>query len=617
MFRFFENLVDPYLTYEQTDTPPTGLWLFMRQYLEPFRGVLIASVIFKALIAFGDVAIVWYVGKLIDHLSVTTPAAFWATHGTEVLVVAALIILVRPVVAAVDVAILHNTITPNFGTLIRWRAHRHVLRQPVGWFENDFAGRLANRIMQTPPAAGEAVFQVLDAVTFAVTTLIGAIILLGDADPLLLIPLFIWVALYLMLMRWTIRRAGPAATASSDARSAITGRVVDSYTNIHAVKMFAHHDREIGYAHEAIENSRQALFREMRIITTMDVTLTVLNGFLIVGVSALALWLWYTGAASVGVVAAATALVLRLNNLTYWIMWATTNLVQSLGVVVEGMQTIAQPITLVNAPAARPLTVTKGRIDLIDLDHRYGRKAGGLGPVTLTIEPGQKVGLVGRSGAGKSTLVKLVLRFYDPDAGRILIDGQDIRDVTQDSLRSAIGMVQQDTALLHRSVRDNIMYGRPDATEAEMIAAAEKAEAHDFILKLKDGEGRSGYEAQVGERGVKLSGGQRQRIALSRVILKNAPILVLDEATSALDSEVEAAIQDTLYRMMEGKTVIAIAHRLSTIAQMDRIIVMDEGRVIEDGPHDALIRQGGIYARLWARQSGGFLGDQITEDAAE
>jgi ATP-binding cassette subfamily B multidrug efflux pump len=617
MFRFFENLVDPYLDYEQSDTPPNRLWPFMRQYVQPFRKVFAYSVLFKAIVAFGDIAIVWYVGRLIDFLAVTTPAAFWAEHGTETLFVAFVILVIRPIIAFGDVALLHNTILPNFGTLIRWRAHRHVLRQPVGWFENDFAGRLANRIMQTPPAAGEAVFQVLDAVTFAVSTLIGSAILFAGADPLLLIPLFIWVVLYGALMRWTIRRAGPAATASSDARSAITGRVVDSYTNIHAVKMFAHHDREIGYAYEAIEDARQALFREMRIITIMDSTLTMLNGFLIVGVSALALWLWYTGAASVGAVAAATALVLRLNNLTYWIMWATTNLVQNLGVVVEGMQTIAQPITLLNAPAAKPLIVSQGQIDLIDLDHRYGRKAGGLGPVTLTIQPGQKVGLVGRSGAGKSTLVKLVLRFYDPDGGRILIDGQDIRHVTQDSLRSAIGMVQQDTALLHRSVRDNIMYGRPDATEAEMIAAAEKAEAHDFILKLKDGEGRPGYDAQVGERGVKLSGGQRQRIALARVILKNAPILVLDEATSALDSEVEAAIQETLTRMMEGKTVIAIAHRLSTIAQMDRIIVMDEGRVIEDGSHEALLKTGGIYSRLWARQSGGFLGENLTEDAAE
>ncbi len=617
MFRYFESLVNPYASYAQEDTPPSRLWPFMRQYILPFRKVFAASMISKALVAFGDIAIVWYVGVLIDHLANTSPAAFWAAHGTEALVVAFLILIVRPIVAFADVALLHNTILPNFGTLIRWRAHRHVLRQPVGWFENDFAGRLANRIMQTPPAAGEAVFQVLDAVTFAVSTLIGSMILFADADPRLLIPLVIWVVLYGLLMRWTIRRAGPAATASSDARSAITGRVVDSYTNIHAVKMFAHHDREIDYAHEAIEQSRQAFFREMRIITVMDATLTALNGFLIVGVTALALWLWYTGAATVGAVAAATALVLRLNNMTYWIMWATTNLVQNLGVVVEGMETIAQPIRLLDSPGAKPLQVTAGRIELDGLDHRYGRKAGGLGPVDLTIEPGQKVGLVGRSGAGKSTLVKLILRFYDPDAGRILIDGQDIRHVTQDSLRSAIGMVQQDTALLHRSVRDNILYGRPDATEAEMIAAAEKAEAHDFILKLKDGEGRSGYDAQVGERGVKLSGGQRQRIALARVILKDAPILVLDEATSALDSEVEAAIQSTLYGMMEGKTVIAIAHRLSTIAQMDRIVVLDDGRVLEDGSHDSLLRQGGIYARLWARQSGGFLGDTIADAAAE
>jgi ATP-binding cassette subfamily B multidrug efflux pump len=617
MFRFFENLVDPYGPYAQHDAPPARLWPFMRQYLGPFRRAFALAILFKSIVAFGDVAIVWYVGRLIDFLSNASPPEVWAQHGTEILWVGAVILIIRPMVAFLDVAILHNAITPNFGTLIRWRAHRHVLRQPVGWFENDFAGRLANRIMQTPPAAGEAVFQVLDAVTFAVTTLIGSIVLLADADVRLLIPLVIWIALYLALMRWTVRRAGPAATASSDARSAITGRVVDSYTNIHSVKMFAHHDREIDYAREAIEDSRQALFREMRIITKMDATLTLLNGGLIVGVSALALWLWYHGMATVGAVAAATALVLRLNNMTYWIMWATTNLVQSLGVVVEGMGTIAQPITLTDAPGAQPLRLTQGRIELRGLVHRYGRKAGGLGPVDLVIEPGQKVGLVGRSGAGKTTLVKLILRFYDADAGDVLIDGQSIRTVTQDSLRGAVGMVQQDSALLHRSVRDNILYGKPDATEAEMMGAAEKAEAASFIAGLQDGEGRRAYDAQVGERGVKLSGGQRQRIALARVILKDAPILVLDEATSALDSEVEAAIQDTLYGMMEGKTVIAIAHRLSTIARMDRIVVLDEGQVVEDGSHDELLARGGIYARLWARQSGGFLGDHLSEDAAE
>jgi len=617
MLRFFENLVDPYETYAESDNPPSRLWPFLRQFVRPFRGALIASALFKALVAFGDVAIVWYVGRVIDYLSATPPEGFWAAHGVEVTVVALLILVIRPIIGFVDVALLHNTIYPNLGTLIRWRAHRHVLRQPVGWFENDFAGRLANRVMQTPPAAGDAVFQTFDAVAFASVTVVGSAVMLAGADAMLLVPLVIWVALYLALMRWTIRRAGPASEASSEARSAITGRVVDSYTNIHAVKMFAHHDRELRYAHEAIETSRQAMLREMRIVTRMDATLTVLNGGLIVAVCALALWLWSTGAATVGGVAAASALVLRLNNLTYWIMWATTNLVQSLGVVMEGMGTIAQPIALVDDTGAQPLRLTEGRVETRALVHRYGRRAGGLGPVDLVIEPGQKVGLVGRSGAGKSTLVKLMLRFYDPDEGAVLIDGQDIRRVTQDSLRQTIGMVQQDSALLHRSVRDNILYGRPDATEAEMIAAAEKAEAHEFILTLQDGEGRKGYDAQVGERGVKLSGGQRQRIALARVILKDAPILVLDEATSALDSEVEAAIQQTLYGMMQGKTVIAIAHRLSTIAQMDRIVVLDDGKVIEDGSHEALLSQGGIYARLWTRQSGGFLGEDAVDRAAE
>ena len=615
MFRFFETLVDPYVDYPETDTPPSRLWPFLKDYAQPFRSVLIVTALLKIAVAGVEILLVWYVARIVDLLAAGQPELIWKDYGAEFTLAALFVLIARPILAGVDVALLHNTILPNFGTLIRWRAHRHVLRQSVGWFENDFAGRIANRIMQTPPAAGEAVFQLLDAVAFAVTTLIGSIALLSGFDPRLAIPMILWMLAYLWLMRWTIRRAGPAAQASSDARSAITGRVVDSYTNIHSVKMFAHHDGEVTYAKEAIENARTAFQREMRIITTMDVALTTLNGFLIVGVTGLAIWLWAQGSASAGVVAAAAALALRLNNMTYWIMWAMTNLVQNLGVVAEGMETIAQPLTLTDRKDAVPLKLTAGGIRIEHLSHHYGRDAGGLDDINLTIAPGQKVGLVGRSGAGKSTLVKLLLRFYDVERGRILIDGQDIGHVTQDSLRAVIGMVQQDTALLHRSVRDNILYGRPNATEEQVIAAARQAEADEFILDLEDPEGRSGYDAHVGERGVKLSGGQRQRIALARVILKDAPILVLDEATSALDSEVEAAIQKTLYGMMEGKTVIAIAHRLSTIQHMDRIVVLENGRVAEDGSHAELLAHGGLYARFWGRQSGGFIGTDDAEAA--
>jgi ATP-binding cassette subfamily B multidrug efflux pump len=615
MFRFFETLVDPYVDYPETDTPPSRLWPFLKDYAQPFRAVLLVTALLKIAVAGVEILLVWYVARIVDLLAAGQPELIWQDYGAEFTLAALFVLIARPILSGVDVALLHNTILPNFGTLIRWRAHRHVLRQSVGWFENDFAGRIANRIMQTPPAAGEAVFQLLDAVAFAVTTLIGSIALLSGFDPRLAIPMILWVLGYLWLMRWTIRRAGPAAQASSDARSAITGRVVDSYTNIHSVKMFAHHDGEVTYAKEAIENARKAFQREMRIITTMDLALTALNGFLIVGVTGLAIWLWVRGSATAGVVAAAAALALRLNNMTYWIMWAMTNLVQNLGVVAEGMETIAQPLTLTDRKDAVPLKLTDGGIRIEHLSHHYGRDAGGLDDITLTIAPGEKVGLVGRSGAGKSTLVKLLLRFYDVEKGRILIDGQDIGHVTQDSLRAVIGMVQQDTALLHRSVRDNILYGRPDATDTQVIAAARQAEAHDFILDLADPEGRAGYDAHVGERGVKLSGGQRQRIALARVILKDAPILVLDEATSALDSEVEAAIQKTLYGMMEGKTVIAIAHRLSTIQHMDRIVVLEDGRVAEDVSHAELLAQGGLYARFWARQSGGFIGTDEAEAA--
>jgi ATP-binding cassette subfamily B multidrug efflux pump len=615
MFRFLENLVDPYQPYAEQDAPPTRLWPFLRDYVRSFRKVFAVTAVFSIGNGVLDIGLIWYLGRLVDLMTGLTPQAFLAAHWTEILVVAFVVVFVRPLVAGGAVGLLHNTILTNFGTMMRWRAHRHVLRQPVGWFESDFAGRIANRIMQAPPAAGDAVFQVFDMAAFACTTFVGALLMLADADPRLMVPLILWLIGYLALMRWTIRRAGPAATASSEARSAVTGRVVDSYTNIHSVKLFAHQTQELDYAKEAIETARAAFQREMRIVTKMDIVLTALNGLMILGVAGLAMWLWVQGSATVGVVAAAVALVLRLHSMTYWIMWASTQLVQNLGTLAEGMETIAQPVTLVDMRGAKPLNFQNGLLELKDVSHHYGRGFGGLKNVSLTIRPGEKIGVVGRSGAGKSTLVKLILRFYDTESGAILIDGQNIADVTQESLRQKIGMVQQDSSLLHRSVRDNILYGRPDATEAMMIAAAQKAEAHDFILTLEDPQGRTGYDAHVGERGVKLSGGQRQRVAIARVILKDAPILILDEATSALDSEAEAAIQGALYGVMAGKTVIAIAHRLSTIAAMDRIVVLEDGEVVEDGPHADLLRRKGLYARFWARQSGGFIG--LEEEAAE
>ncbi|MBL9048019.1 MAG: ABC transporter ATP-binding protein [Tabrizicola sp.] len=613
MLRFFENLVDPYQPYQRTDTPPRRLWPFLKDYVRPFKAVFWATGFFALLNAVFDTALIWYVGQVVDYLGTGTPAEVWATYGTEIIWVAIAILILRPLVAVIPVALLHNTILVNFGTMMRWRAHSHVLRQPVGWFESDFAGRIANRIMQTPPAAGEAVFQVFDASAFAIVMLVGAGVVLAEADGRLLLPLIVWFAGYVILMRWTIRRIVPASQAAADARSAVTGRVVDAYTNIHAVKLSGLYEREREYGREAIEHARTTIAAEMRIITKMDLTLTLLNVLLILMVTGWALLLWYQGEATIGMVTVATTLVLRLSSMTYWIMWSTTNLFENLGVVKEGMETITHPVSLIDAENAPDLQVSDGRIEIDHVSHHYGRGFGGLRDVSLTIRPGEKIGVVGRSGAGKSSLVKLMLRFYDTESGAIRIDGQDIAGVTQESLRRAIGMVQQDSSLLHRSIRDNILYARPDASEAEVIAAAKKADAHDFILTLQDQEGRTGYDAQVGERGVKLSGGQRQRVAIARVILKDAPILILDEATSALDSEAEAAIQDALFRIMEGKTVIAIAHRLSTIAAMDRIVVLEDGAVAEDGTHHALLQAGGLYARFWARQSGGFIG--LEDDA--
>jgi ATP-binding cassette subfamily B multidrug efflux pump len=612
MFRFFEKLVDPYQPYTVSNTPPRLLWPFLQDYLAPFKKIFWFLGCFSALVAAIEIVLIWYLGRLITMLSDTTPTEFWSSHKVELIAVAGFILTLRPIIQAINTLLQNNAMLPNVGTLVRYRAHRHVLGQSVSWFDNDFAGRIANRIMQTPPAMGEVVFQAFDAITFSIAYLIGAIFLLAEADSRLAIPLLIWAGLYGGLVFWTVRRVGPASEAFSDARSAVTGRVVDSYTNIHSVKMFSQDNQELNYGLEAIEKARTTFQYEMRLYTLMDIGLVALNGLLVVSVVGLGIHLWIIGSASVGVVAAGAALTTRMNGMSGWIMWALTTVFRQLGVIREGMETISSPIDLVDLPDAKPLQIEAAHISISNLTHRYGRNFGGLEDVSLEIKPGQSVGLVGASGAGKSTLIKLLLRFYDIEKGIIQFDGQNISHVTQDSLRSQIGVVQQDSSLLHRSVRENILYGRPGSSEEEMIEAAKKAEAHDFILTLEDPEGRVGYDAQVGERGVKLSGGQRQRVALARVILKDAPILVLDEATSALDSAVEADILETLYGVMAGKTVIAIAHRLSTIARMDHIVVLDEGRIVEEGTHDSLLKEDGAYATFWRHQSGGFLATKKT-----
>ncbi len=614
MFRFFENLVDPYEDYDSSRPFPARLWPFLLHFLRPFRHVLALAVVFTAFVTLIEIGLIWYAGRLVDQLSGADPASYFDEFGTELILIAMFLLVLRPALQFIDVAILNQALMPNLGTMVRWRSHRKVLRQSVGWFQEDFAGRIANRVMQTAPSMGEAAFQVFDALVYALIYLIGAMVLLADVDWRLTLPLILWAAAYVAMMVFFVPRVGKASEAFSDARSAITGRIVDSYTNIQTVKLFSHSQREEDFAREAIEHGRQTFAREMRLLTGMDLCLVVINGLLMVGVIGWALWLWGQGVAGVGAVAAATALVLRLNAMTGWIMWALSSLFQNLGVITEGMQTIASPVRLIDAPDAKPLKVTGGAIRFAGVRHHYGKDGGGgLNGVDLEIRAGERIGLVGRSGAGKSSLVNLLLRFHDVEAGVIAIDGQNIASVTQESLRRQIGMVTQDPSLLHRSVRENILYGRPEASEAEMIEAVRKVAADEFIPELADMKGRKGFDAHVGERGVKLSGGQRQRIALARVVLKDAPILILDEATSALDSEVEAAIQDSLYGLMEGKTVIAIAHRLSTIAQMDRIVVMDAGKVAETGTHAELLASGGLYARFWDRQSGGFIDVEAAE----
>ena len=615
MFRWFETRISAFPDVLPA-RPPDTLLAFYLHFAKPVWPVFALLLVAGFLGSLIEVALLAFVGSLVDMMrGAQSPAQFWSEHSTTLLVMAGIALIARPAVSTAHELIKNQLIAAPVANRVRWLTHRYVLRQSLGFFQNDFAGRVANKVIQTGPALRESVVQLVDAIWYAVVQWVGAAIIFAVADWRLLVPLVVWLALYIAALAVFVPRIKERSTEASEARSMLVGRIVDSYTNILTVKLFAHAEREDAYARAALQDQISKWQASLRLVTTMDLVLYSLNGLLMVSASGVAIWLWSQDLVSIGAIAVVTGLVLRIIGMSGWILWVVAGIFENMGVVQEGMETISRANQVVDRPDSKPLVVNRGDVRFEDVSFHYGQKVGAgtarpggiIHNFRLHIDAGEKVGLVGRSGAGKSTLVNLLLRFYDLESGRILIDGQDIALVAQDSLRAQIGMVTQDTSLLHRSVRDNILYGRPDAADAAVAAAARKAQADDFIAALEDMRGRKGYNAHVGERGVKLSGGQRQRIAIARVLLKNAPILILDEATSALDSEAEAAIQEQLYNLMAGKTVIAIAHRLSTIAAMDRLVIMDKGCIVEEGSHASLLKRGGVYADLWARQSGGFL----------
>lgn len=614
LFNWFEKRINPYPDTSPAQ-PPKGFFPFLWFCTRGLRGLIAAVILLTAGIGAFEALLFSMLGSVVDWLSSVKPALLWDTQRHNLLLLAG-ILLASPLLIALQALIKYQGISANFPMLLRWNFHRHLLRQSMNFYQDEFAGRVSAKVMQTAIAVRETVMIVADILVFVVIYFVTMIAVVGSFDSRLLWPFLAWLALYVATLYFFVPRLGLAATAQADARSLMTGRITDAYTNIATVKLFSHAQREAGFARGAMQEFLATAYRQMRLISGFEIINHSLSMLLIASTAGATLWLWSMGEVGVGAVAAATAMALRLNGISHWIMWEMASLFEQVGTVQDGIATLSRPVSINDRADAKPLEVKQGEIRFDQVDFSYGGSKTVIEQLSLTIRPGEKIGLVGRSGAGKSTIVNLLLRFYDLDGGRILIDGQDIAHVTQDSLRAQVGMVTQDTSLLHRSVRDNLLYGRPDAGDAEMEAAARRAEAHDFILTLTDPKGRSAYDAHVGERGVKLSGGQRQRIAIARVMLKDAPILLLDEATSALDSEVEAAIQRSLYRLMEGKTVVAIAHRLSTIAAMDRLIVLDKGRIVEEGDHRSLLAKGGLYSRLWAHQSGGFLGEE-DDDAAE
>jgi len=617
MFALFERRLKPTATPKHSEPPP-GLiafyWHYARQAKSLFAGLFTAGF----MVALLDSLVPVFMGRIITLVTATPPESLFATSWPALAAMAVVLLVLRPAAITLQNIVANQAIAANVGNLVRWQSHWHVVRQSWSFFQNDFAGRIANRVMQTGPAIRESLVALLTAVWYVLVYGTSALLLLAAADRWLALPIALWFVCYLAMLRVFVPRMRDRSKEMSEARSVVTGRIVDSYTNILTVKLFSRPRQEDAYVREAIDDHTGKFHASLRLNTLLGLTLSSLNALMVTSTGALALLLWTRGQVSVGTVAMAMPLAWQIVNVSGWVAWQVTAIFENIGVVQEGMMTIARPIALTDRPQAQALVVTRGEIVFEDVRFHYGRVASAsaegrppphavLEGFSLTVRPGEKIGLVGRSGAGKSTVVNLLLRFFDLEAGRILIDGQDIAAVSQESLRAQISVVTQDTSLLHRSIRDNIRYGRPESSDDEVIAAAKLAHADEFILDLVDWRERRGYDAQVGERGVKLSGGQRQRIAIARVILRNAPILLLDEATSALDSEVEAAIQSSLGTLMAGKTAIAIAHRLSTIARMDRLVVLDRGRIAEQGTHDELLRRNGHYAALWQRQSGGFI----------